>query len=141
MTFDVLGDLNWLAVLVATIAYFALGALWYAPPVFGKAWMRASNIQMPEGESPGPAIYIVPFVTCLIATIAIAMLAVATGSESIGEGIVLGVVGGLGLAGASLLVTGYFDPNKPEPMTWVAVVAGYHLVGLTLAAVIVSLWT
>jgi hypothetical protein len=55
--------------------------------------------------------------------------------------IVLGVVGGLGLAGASLLVTGYFDPNKPEPMTWVAVVAGYHLVGLTLAAVIVSLWT
>lgn len=35
MSFDVLGDLNWLAVVVAAIAYFALGALWYAPPVFG----------------------------------------------------------------------------------------------------------
>ncbi len=41
MSLSVLGDLNWLAVLVATIAYFALGALWYAEFAFGKAWQRA----------------------------------------------------------------------------------------------------
>jgi uncharacterized protein DUF1761 len=141
VTFDVLGDLNWLAVAVAAIVYFALGAIWYAPPVFGKAWMRASNFQMPEGETPGAAFYIGPFITCLIGTIAVAMITAATGSETVGEGIAVGLVVGLGIAGSALFVTGYFDPQKPEPIVWVAVVTGYHLVGLTLAAVILAIWT
>ena len=42
MTLDGLGDLNWLAVLVAALVYFILGAIWYAPPIFGRAWMRGS---------------------------------------------------------------------------------------------------
>jgi hypothetical protein len=29
VSFDVLGDLNWLAVIVAALAYFAMGAVWY----------------------------------------------------------------------------------------------------------------
>ncbi len=53
MTLDVLGDLNWLTVLVAAIAFFALDAVWYAQPVFGKAWTRASNFQLPEGDTLG----------------------------------------------------------------------------------------
>jgi hypothetical protein len=141
MTLDVLGDVNWLAVIVAAIVYFALGAVWYAPAVFGKAWMRSSSYQMPEGESPGASFYIVPFITCLIGTIAVAMLTAATGSETVGEGIVVGLVAGLGIAGSALVVTGYFDPQKAEPMVWVAVVTGYHLVGITLAAVILAIWT
>ena len=40
MSLTVLGDLNWLAVIVATIAYFALGAVWYAEFAFGRAWQR-----------------------------------------------------------------------------------------------------
>jgi hypothetical protein len=61
MTFDALGDLNWLAVIVAALAYFAIGAVWYAPPVFGKAWMAAGGMAMPEaGTRPSPAIYLTP---------------------------------------------------------------------------------
>jgi hypothetical protein len=89
MTFDVLADLKWPAIVVATIAYFALGAVWYSPPVFGKAWMRVSGIQTPESV---------------------------------------------------LLVSGYFDQQKSEPLVWVAILSGYHLVGLTLAAAIVAIW-
>ena len=55
MTFDVLGDLNWLAVLVAALAYFAIGALWYAPPLFGKAWMAAGGMATPGSRAPGRA--------------------------------------------------------------------------------------
>jgi hypothetical protein len=139
MSFDVLGDLNWLAVIVATIAYFALGALWYAPPVFGDLWMRSGGIQVPE--QPQAAFYIIPFLTCLLATIAVGMLAAATASDTAGEGIVLGLVTGVGIALTSLFVTGFFDPQKPQPMVWVAVVSGYHLVGLVIAAVILTIWT
>ena len=37
---DTLAHLNWLAVLLATLAGFATGGLWYGP-LFGKAWMKA----------------------------------------------------------------------------------------------------
>lgn len=140
MSFDVIGDLNWLAVIVATIAYFAFGALWFAQATFGKAWARSLGWD-PEGQSPGIALYIGPLITCLVATIAVAMLAAATGSDTFGEGVVLGVVVGVGVAAAVLFVTGIFDPKKPEPRTWFAITAGYHLVGLLIASVIVSIWT
>lgn len=42
MTLDALGQINWLAVIVATIVYFALGALWYSPVAFGKPWQLVS---------------------------------------------------------------------------------------------------
>lgn len=39
-----LKHLNWLAVLVAAFAGFSLGALWYSPLLFVKAWMKESKI-------------------------------------------------------------------------------------------------
>jgi hypothetical protein len=39
VSFDTLGDLNWLAVLVSAVAYYALGAIWYARPALGSIWM------------------------------------------------------------------------------------------------------
>ena len=140
MSFSVLGHLNWGAVIVSAVAYFALGALWYAPQVFGKAWQRSMGWEMPEGERPGPAFYIGPFITCLLATIAVAMIARSTGSHTFGQGIVLGLVAGIGISGAVLAVIGLFDRTKPEPKTWAAISVGYHLVGILIAAVIVSVW-
>jgi hypothetical protein len=41
MTFDVLGELNWLAVLIGAAIYFVLGALWYSPMLFARPWQRS----------------------------------------------------------------------------------------------------
>lgn len=139
MSFDVLGDLNWLAVIVATIAYFALGGIWYAPAVFGNLWMRSGGIVTPEQTQA--SFYVIPALTCLLATIAAGMLAAATGSDTASEGIVLGLVTGVGIAFSALFVTGFFDPQKPQAMTWVAVVGGYHIVGLLIVSIILAVWT
>jgi hypothetical protein len=141
MSFSVLGDLNWLAVLVGGLAYFMLGAVWFTPATFGKAWQRSMGWEPPEDFRPGPEFYIGPFITCLLATVAVAMVAASTATDTVAEGVVLGVVAGIGIAGAVLFVTGVFDPKKPEPMTWFAVAGGYHFVGLVIASVIVSVWT
>jgi hypothetical protein len=45
MSFDAFGDVNYLAVIVAAIAYFALGAIWYIPPVMGRAWQASNPIR------------------------------------------------------------------------------------------------
>ena len=141
MSFDALGDLNWLAVIVAALAYFVLGAIWYAPPVFGKAWMRATGFEDPaKGEGPGPAIYVAPLIGSIVAAVATGMLAVSTASNTISEGLVLGLVVGIGYAVAVVGIGAVFETSKPEPLTWFFITAGYHLVGLILAAMIVSAW-
>jgi hypothetical protein len=140
MSFSVLADLNWLAVVVATVAYFGLGALWFAPPVFGTAWQRAVGLDPDDLEPPGIKFYVGPLATCLVATVALAMLAGATGTDTIGEALVLALVTGVGLCGATLYVASISEP-KPAPTAWFLIGGGYHLVGLALAAVILALWS
>lgn len=33
-------DINWLAVILATLSSMVVGSIWYAKPVFGKEWMK-----------------------------------------------------------------------------------------------------
>jgi hypothetical protein len=141
MSFDVLGELNWLAVIVAALAYFVLGALWYAPPVMGKTWMAAGGMETPaDDQRPGAGIYVVPLVGSVLSAVALGMLAEATGTDTVGEGFVLGVVVAIGFALAIALVTATFESNKPKPMVWGAIDAGYHALGLIVAALIIGAW-
>ncbi|WP_157555311.1 DUF1761 domain-containing protein [Nocardia crassostreae] len=140
MSLSVLGDLNWFAVIVATLAYFMLGAVWYAEFAFGKAWQKAMGWDGNSPEGGGATMYLAPLVTCFVATLATAMIAECTGTDTFGEAIVLAVVVGLGLCAAVLIVTGYFDATKPSAVTAVGVSAGYHFVGLLIASIILALW-
>jgi uncharacterized membrane protein len=141
MTFDVLSDLNWPAVIVAALAYFAIGAVWYAPPVLGRVWMAAGGMAMPEaGTRPSAAIYLTPLVGSVLSAVALAMLAKATGTDSLEEGIALGLVVAIGFAVAISFVTAQFESEKPKPMVWGAVNAGYHVVGNLVAAIIIASW-
>lgn len=140
MTLSVLGDLNWLAVIVATIAYFALGALWYAEFAFGRAWQRSAGWDLNPPENAGAGIYVVPLATCFLATLATAMIGAASGTDNIMEGVLLGLVVGVGVALPVMFVTGMFDMTKPAPTTFMAIGAGYHIVGLVFAGAVLGLW-
>ncbi|HLG40808.1 MAG TPA: DUF1761 domain-containing protein, partial [Chitinophagaceae bacterium] len=60
--------LNWIAVLVSGLAYFALGAIWFNKNVFGTMWMKAHNISPPTAEDKKqmPKMMIGTFVLCII---------------------------------------------------------------------------
>src|SRR5687768_10502908 len=109
MSFDSLGELNWLAVIVATLAYWVIGAIWYAPPVFGRSWARAGGIEIPEDRRPDPKTIVGPLVTAFIATVATAMLAFATASNTVSEGLALGLVVGIGYAVTLTALGALFD--------------------------------
>jgi hypothetical protein len=140
MSFD-LSAINWLAVIVGAAIYFVLGALWYAPFLFGRAWQRSigwdPTLKPPEMK---PATYAVPAVAYLVMAVATALLANAIGADDFGDGIVLGLVLGIGLASMHTLVDATFDPNKPQPWTWFAINASYHALGILIVAVLVSIW-
>jgi hypothetical protein len=140
VSFDVLSDLNWLAVIVAGVVYYALGAVWYSTGVFGKTWMRSIGWNPEKQPEMSAADYALPFVGYLVAAIAIGMLAAATGSTTFCSGVVLGLVIGIGIAAVMAFVTARFDPMRPEPMTWFWVTAGYHVIGILEASVVIAVW-
>jgi len=82
-----------LAVLVSAIAGMALGALWYSPLLFGKAWMRLSGMtqkQLAAAKKQGmAAAYGVTFLGMLVMAFVLAMLLAATGAETVADGALL----------------------------------------------------
>lgn len=141
MSLDVLGQLNWLAVIVGAVIYFALGALWYSPMLFARPWQRSIGWD-PDRTPPemNPMTYVVPFIAYLVMAVAVGMIAAAAGSDTLADGIVLGLVLGIGLSLMHTLVDAAFDPNKPQPWTWFAINGSYHALGLLIVAVVVSAW-
>ena len=100
MFFDFYG-LNWWAILVATIAGFLLGGIWYGR-LFGKAWLRA--IGKREEDLGSPAIpmtlsFFTAFVTALL--MALLMNALPT-IKTILDGALLGLYIGVGFIAAAM---------------------------------------
>jgi uncharacterized protein DUF1761 len=141
MSFDAFDDLNWLAVIVAAIVWFALGAVWYMPKTFGTAWMRSIGWEpSPDEPRPGASMYVAPLVAYLVGSVALGLLTKASGTDTVGEGIVLGLIVAVGIVGSILFVTAVFDPKKPNAMLWLGITWAYHLVGVMLAALILAAW-
>jgi hypothetical protein len=141
VSFSTLGNLNWLAVIVGSLIYFAIGAVWFTPMAFGRPWQQSIGWD-PEKRPPSmsPVLYAAPLVAILVAAVAMGMIASATGSDTFGEGIVLGLVVGVGFGLAITSIEAMFDPNKPQPWVWFAITGSYHLLGLLALGVLVSIW-
>lgn len=60
MTFALIADLNWLAVLVAALAYVLLGGLRFLPRAFGDAWTTAMGWVPTEDDEPEVELHIGP---------------------------------------------------------------------------------
>jgi hypothetical protein len=127
-------QIPWLAVLVATLAGFALGAVWYGP-LFGKAWTRAL------GLSPDQMARISPTVA-YGATFAWALLTATVLGAELGQG--AGAKWGLTCSAAigaffvlPSLATNYLFEGKPFLVT--AINGGYHVVRFALMGLVIGL--
>lgn len=64
-------DINWLAVVVAAVAAFLVGAVWYSPLLFSKAWQREVGLSDTDlakgnmGQTMGAA-FALTFVSTLV---------------------------------------------------------------------------
>lgn len=135
MDLGTFGDLNWLAVVVAAVAYSALGAIWYSPAMFSKPWIRLSGVTPGEGNSA--ALIAMSTVMNFVAAAGLAFLAAEVGAESVGDGILLGLIAAVAFSLTSLVVNQAFEGR---PGALIAINTGYNVVGLVVAAVIVTIW-
>ena len=78
--FNHLGEINWLAVVAATVSAFLLGGLWYSKKLFGSRWMQEIGLTEESiDQSHMARTFGVTFVLQFIAATA---LAVYIGSDS-----------------------------------------------------------
>ena len=127
-------DLNVLAVLVATIAAFVLGATYYV--VFGKQLAEVSDAAA-AGEQTPPWKIAVELLRSLIVAAVVAGLASQAEIESWSGGLVLGLALWIGFP--FVLWTGAMI-HENAPWKLAAIHAGDWLVKLLVVGVIVSVW-
>jgi len=132
-------SINWLAVLVAAIAYFSLGALWFSKPVFGTRWVALHKINMddPEVKKGVGAIMFGSFLLMLLATIGLAILVARFHFYEAISGVKLGLFTGICFASTAISVT-YLYIKKPLASHFIDNL--YHIVGQVIAAIILCVW-
>ena len=136
MLFDALSELNWLAVLLATIAWFVFSAIWYSIPPISKPWMRAAKVDPSQSGAPLPGILAATVVLYFVTATVIAMIARAIGAEDVGDGIALGVTLGVGFGLVSSLIGQLYEQKGAS--YWL--INGVNaIVAFTIVAVIVTL--
>lgn len=133
-----LTHLSWLHVLAATIAYFALGAIWYSF-LFRKQWIHYHNIDTSNADAQKGAglIMLLGFVWTFIMVTAIAVLSTKTSMQG---GVLSGIKLGLttGIFSALAISMTYLYLKKPAGLHLIDGL--YHVVGQIIAATILVVW-
>lgn len=133
--------LNWPAIAVAALAYFAIGALWYSPVLFSKKWIAYLKIDVndPNAKKGVGLMFGGSFLMMFIQSLAIAILAERLEIRGAGwmSGLKLGALTGCFLC-ASTIAVNYFYEKKPIGLFLIN--AGYAIIGNIVAAIIICSW-
>ena len=117
------GAFPWLGVLVAAVASFAMGGVWFAV-LFAKPYARALGRDNSPPEKPAPIFLIGPFACGLVVAITGAVLLPLLHIDSAGGAAALGALVGLGYLGSTALNVA-INPNMPRPLLYALVNVPY----------------
>ena len=126
------------AVWVGAGVAWLLGAIWYADPVFGRAWMRLHGLSQEAARARTEAVvpYLIPAAGFLLLGYAIAAVQ-RVRSFGVARGAALGVAAGATFLVLDLLLRN-FVPGDWLALSWVEMT--YALAGSALTAAVVSGW-
>ena len=138
---SLLAHLNWLHILVATIAYFILGALWYSKLLFANPWIKGHGIIVHEGDAKKGLVGIMlgSFVLFFLVTTGVAIMQElipgysVSAVQSIKHSLLISC-----LFSFATISIGYLYTKKPLA---VHLIDGlYHVTGITIVGLILTLW-
>lgn len=131
-----LTDINWLAVIVATIAYSAFSGIWHRQFAFGKRWENAMGFNRPENWKETTIYFVVPSISCLITSSVIAILLNLVNVTTFSDALNLGLLSGIGFATA-VTFTNAVIPTMKKPLVFGAITGTAHAIGITLVTIII----
>lgn len=135
-----MAGINYPAVLVAAILNMVLGALWYSPAVFGKAWMELVGFKPEDAQKRMAGMqraYILTFIGSFVMAYALARVLWYAKVVSVGGGIMIGLLAWLGFV-ATTHGSNYLFEGKPFRLFTINM--GYHLAALVIMGALLAVW-
>lgn len=127
--------INWLGVILAFLAYFFLGALWYML-LFPKALRKSLGRDPNVNPSEAPIYIIGPGVCALIVTITCAILIYALNLSEYTDVLKFAFIVGIGYLFTNTINIG-INPNIPKHIPYGMITGFYHLAGMIIVCSII----
>lgn len=129
-----ISEVNWLGVLVALIAYSALGALWFTL-LFKKQYAKSLGKEHEKLQNSTPIFFIGPAICSLLIIIVSALLMHALEINSFVKAIEFALIIGIGYL-FSNTVNIAINPNMPKPIPYGLISGFFHLTGILIVCTI-----
>jgi hypothetical protein len=130
-------DINWVAIVVATIVSMVIGAVWYSPALFSKAWMEDTKKKDMDPTQGATAGYVVATIANLISGYVMARILATANAASIGEGLMVAFLLWLAFMAGPTLMNFMFEGR---PMRLFNINAGMYLVSMLVMGAILAVW-
>jgi hypothetical protein len=134
-------DINYLAVIAATLSSMIVGSIWYTPKVFGNYWMRQANVT-PSGKASDAVRPII--ITVIVSFITAWVLAGSAfiswdfyGGSFFVNTLVTALILWAGFTAARFITHDAFD-GRPTGLTVLNV--AHELVTIVIMAIIIGVW-
>lgn len=131
------GSIHWPAAIAAAVSTMAMGALWYAPFLFGGAWLGATGLTAEAIAAQGARGYVVAAIAGLVSAVVVAAVFAGIGVTGAGAGARAGLVLGLGVA---LPFVASIHAMETRPLSLVAIDGGYAVATLSVMGAILGAW-
>jgi Protein of unknown function (DUF1761) len=128
---------NYPAVVVAAVAYWLLGGIWYGL-LFNKPWIALEHVTAEQMQASPVIPYIVSFLLELLIAYSLAQLCIWRNANTAGRGASVGVLVWIGFVGPIAGMTYMFEMR---PKALFAINEFYPLAGLVLMGAILGGWT
>lgn len=129
---------NYAAVVVAAVAYWFLGAVWYGV-VFSKPWMALEHLTDAQAQSMNPVLpYVITFVLNLLIAYVLAQICAWRNANTAARGAAVGILLWIGFVGPITFTTNMYEMR---PMELFAINHFFSLAGLCLMGIIIGAWT
>lgn len=126
---------NWMAMLVALVATYLIGFIWYSKPVFGTTWMQGIGLDEAKAREAGMAKAM--GWTAIAMSIFIVVLSIFCAGAGLQQGIVMGLLLGVGVLAPAHIVNGLFA-QTPSQVIWINV--GHDIVLCLVLGAIIGAW-
>ncbi|MFZ0311154.1 MAG: DUF1761 domain-containing protein [Candidatus Korobacteraceae bacterium] len=130
--------MNWLAILLAGVADWLLGAVWFT--AFANQWKMGLRMPAEEMQAymshPNFWPYLIALLCSFLMAYVIARLVAGSATHTLFRGIIVGIL--IGLAAALAMVTEMVFEIRPG--SFILISAGYPLVGCILMGIIIGAW-
>ncbi len=124
-------EINWIAVIIAAVTAFVVGAVWYGP-LFGKTWQKLAGLSDDDVKSNVARTFGGAFVLTLIMSITLGYF---IGSGDILFGLFAGLAAGVGWVATAFGVNYLFEHRS---LKFYLINAGYNIVIFAIMGTIIG---